>query len=232
MRKHERPWQIASWVLVAAVAVLSGFNVRSAIIRSRALTPPDALLTEWQEYAAVGQWIGPPTAPVTIVSFSDYQCAACRQFENALGRLREQYADSVAAVVRHLPLGKHAHAVPAARAAICAGAQGRFMELNSLLFEVQDSLGRIPWRVLATRAGVADMPAFQSCLEDAATDVTLRRDFAAAERLGTSTTPTLLVGSRLYRGVPSDLERIVAQAMEDYRATPRGAARPPTTRSR
>lgn len=220
-----------TWVLVVAALALTGFNARSAWLRTRAVTPADARVSDWYTYAAAGQEIGPSTAPVRIVVFSDYECGACGQFEAVRSRLQARYGDTLAVVVRHLPLPSSVAALPAARAAVCAGAQGRFEELHAYQFAVQDSLGQVPWTVLAVRAGITDTLGFQRCLEDPATDTVLRRDHAAAERLGTTVTPTLLIGALLYRGLPADVERIVAQQVTSHRtqesATPSSMSRTP-----
>lgn len=218
LRRMGRTGKVIAWVLIAASALLSVINVRSSFVRMQAPTAPSALLSEWREYAAVGQRIGPPTAALTIVVFNDYECEACRQFANAATMLRQRWGDSLSIVVRHLPLSPNSAAQVAARSAICAGQQGHFAEIHSALFSAQDSLNTVSWATMARGVGVTETPRFLQCLDDSTTSATLHRDYAAAERLGTSLTPTLLVGSRLYRGMPSDLDRVVAAAMREVLA--------------
>lgn len=110
---------------------------------------------------------------------------------------------------RHLPLPGHPFALPGARASVCASRAGRFYEMHSLLFHMQDSLGRVQWQDLAVRAGVADTVAFGACLRRTETQSRVDSDLVAGRALRAVATPTLLVNDRLYIGMPPDLARIV-----------------------
>jgi protein-disulfide isomerase len=66
--------------------------------------------------------LGPASAPVTIVEFSDFQCPFCRKFAQTL---REALAESngrARVIFHHLPLTGHAWARAAAEGAACAHA--------------------------------------------------------------------------------------------------------------
>ena len=52
---------------------------------------------------------------VTIVEFSEFQCPYCRRVEPALAELLQRFPNDVRIVFKHLPLGFHEHALPAAR---------------------------------------------------------------------------------------------------------------------
>ena len=58
--------------------------------------------------------LGNPTAPVTIVEYSDFQCPFCREEREVLVQLMREYGDSVRLVVKHTPLAAHPVALPAA----------------------------------------------------------------------------------------------------------------------
>src|SRR5262245_55619595 len=66
---------------------------------------------------------GNPSAPVTIVEFSDYQCPFCARVNPTLDRIRKTYGDQVKIVFKDFPLPNHAQAPKAAEAARCAGEQ-------------------------------------------------------------------------------------------------------------
>ena len=77
--------------------------------------------------------LGREDAPVTIIEFSDYQCAYCRLFQRTTFlELKQKYIDTgkVRFVSRDYPLSFHSDALPAAIAAECAGQQGKFWELR------------------------------------------------------------------------------------------------------
>src|SRR5512142_2566879 len=66
---------------------------------------------------------GPADAPVTVVLFSDFQCPFCSRVEPTLKQLLETYPGKVRIVWKHLPLGMHPNALPAALAAEAAREQ-------------------------------------------------------------------------------------------------------------
>lgn len=196
---------------ICAVALTAG-NVRRAFFPSESmLTEPADSIPNWAEYSSAGNRVGPSAALVTLVVFSDYQCPGCRMLSSKLELIGRTYPREVAVVWRHLPLPGHPFALAEARASVCAGQAGRFFEMHSLLFHMQDSLGHLQWQDLAARAGVTDTLAFAACLDLAATQARIDSDVVAGRALNAVATPTLLVNERLYVGMPADLARIVRQ---------------------
>jgi len=57
---------------------------------------------------------GNPLAPVTLVSFSDYECPFCKKAESTIQALREKHGHDLRVVFKQLPLGFHKNAMPAA----------------------------------------------------------------------------------------------------------------------
>ena len=77
--------------------------------------------------------IGKDDAPLTIVEFSDYECAYCRQFHlTAYRDIRKNYVETgrVRFFSLDLPLEMHANAKPAALAAHCSGEQGQYWSMR------------------------------------------------------------------------------------------------------
>jgi len=100
------------------------------------------------------------------------------------------------------------------RAAECAGDQGHFEGMYRALYLSRDSLGRIPYRELARRAGVENMPDFDSCFADTSPVDRVEADMNAAETLRISGTPALVVDGKLLAGqlTERDLEGLVLRA--------------------
>lgn len=90
---------------------------------------------------AVDHMLGAGSAPVTIVEYGDFECPNCKQAAPGVRLLLEHFAGKVRFAYRHFPLEDvHPHALAAAEAAECAGAQGKFWEMHWLLFDNQAHL--------------------------------------------------------------------------------------------
>jgi protein-disulfide isomerase len=90
--------------------------------------PTSGRVTNLKGYA-----LGLPDAPLTMVEFTDLQCPFCRQFVmTSFDDIRKNWIDTgkLRYISRDFPLDIHAQAMPAARAARCAGEQGKFWEMR------------------------------------------------------------------------------------------------------
>ncbi len=199
---------IASAILALCAMLVTGLVVRREFF-SPAARPSDTTLDaeeirDWRQLAAEGHGRGSSNAAVFIVEFSDFQCPACRGFALTLDSLRRRYPQDLRTVYRHLPLEAiHPAAGVAARASECAALQGQFDAFHDLLFSVQDSLGQLPWNVLAARGAVQDTVRFGQCLTDrsgkSSAQARLAADSAVAQRLQLNATPTVVVNNHIYR---------------------------------
>ena len=81
-----------------------------------------------------------PSAPVTIVEFSDYQCPFCARVNPTLAKVRETYGDRVKIIFKDYPLPNHPQAPKAAEAARCAGEQSKYWEMHDAMFANQRAL--------------------------------------------------------------------------------------------
>jgi protein-disulfide isomerase len=213
------------WLMNAATAVmvLSAVAITTLVVRrelSGSGSVPEAeVIANWQTYAEDGNRIGPADTPVTIVVFSDFQCPACGRLAERMLRVRERYPEELAVVYRHVTLPHHRFSPMAARASECAGQQGSFAAYHDALYAGQARIGVEEWTAFARTAGVPDMAAFTTCLEDEALDAVARRDMEAATRLQITATPTMLVNGRRIRGAPSEeqLEKMVRDAVRAAR---------------
>ncbi len=138
---------------------------------------------------------GSGTAPVTVVLFSDFQCPFCARVEPTLTQLEKTYGSKVRLVWKHQPLPFHPNALPAAKAAEAARAQGKFWGMHDKLFANQQALSDAAYARFAKELGL-DAARFQ---RDVAAEATAKR-IAEDQRLGTSAgaagTPTAFVNCR------------------------------------
>ena len=182
---------------------------------------PDVVDSLWNVLALSGSRIGRTTAPVILVELADFECPACLRFErDVLRPARATFPEELAVVFHHWPLSYHRSAAAAARAAVCADAQGRFPEMHDVLYDAQDSLGRLPWSALASRAGVSDLDAFQVCVTASQPLLAIEQGTDAAMRLKARGTPTLLLNGRLLEAPPDSagLVEMIRAALASHRA--------------
>jgi protein-disulfide isomerase len=142
---------------------------------------------------------GRADAPVTIVEFTDYQCPFCHRAQSTIDELLSRYADQVRFVHLDFPLGSHPGAIPAARAARCAGAQGHFWEYHENLMTKPGSLDVADLERRAKELHL-DPLAFRTCVSTDAHDDAIRRDLEQGEALGVSGTPAYFVNGRMISG--------------------------------
>lgn len=145
----------------------------------------------------VGAWTaGSETAPAAMIMFSDFQCPFCAKFAvDTLPVLHEEYVKpgKVLLAFRHLPLEAiHPHALPAASAANCAGAQGHFWQYHDELFKSHRVLATVDFGQVARDLAIPIKP-FQDCLKAGRVDG-VRADQALAESLSLKGTPAFFIG--------------------------------------
>ncbi len=157
--------------------------------------------------------LGPDTAAVTVVMFSDFECPFCSQGLDTLKRLRDLYPDDVRIAYKAFPLDNHANALLAAMAARSAQAQGKFWEFHDLLFSGR----QLDPGVILTYAKLVemDMDALIADLEKLEYGPEVRRDTRQARRLGVTSTPTFFINGRKISGAKplSEFDQIIGEEM-------------------
>ena len=150
---------------------------------------------------------GSKDAPVEITEFADYQCPFCQTFatlqmptiEDRLvnsGRLRWRYRD--------FPLQQHQFARLAAHSAACADEQGKYWAQHEQIYQGQSEWAAARdagplFRNYARTAGL-DLGRYDSCMKSGKYAGRIQASYNEGVQLGVSSTPTLLIGNRLYRG--------------------------------
>ncbi len=144
--------------------------------------------------------LGPASAPVLLVLFSDFQCPYCKRFSETLKEVRKNYGDKVQLVFRQFPLTEiHAYAQQAAEASLCAQAQGHFWEMHDLLFEDQSNLKAEDLKNRAGKLGL-DAGAFSACLDSARYGNQIKEDLRAGATAGVEGTPAMFINGRFLNG--------------------------------
>ena len=159
--------------------------------------------------------IGNDNAPVTIVSFEDYQCPFCkRAHEQTFQQIKKDYIDTgkVKYVYRDFPLGFHSEAQPAAEASECAHEQGKFWDYHDALYENQASLGSELYIKLAEDLGL-DIDKFKTCVETNKYAEEVKKDFNYGTQIGVTGTPAFFVnGVKLVGAQPYEAFKNIIDA--------------------
>jgi protein-disulfide isomerase len=159
---------------------------------------------------------GPAAAPVTIFEWSDYECPFCQRAQDVLQRLQGEFPDTVRFVFKDFPLRSHPNALPAALAARCAGAQGRYWEYHDLLFVGQPDLARDHLLGYARRLGL-DASAFTECLDSGRYRDAVLAEQREGREAGVRATPTFFINQRKIEGaLPlEEFRDAIKQALRD-----------------
>ena len=200
---------IAAFILACAPA--NGGNQSESRTATRSDTTVPAAVVAPTDSDAVRADLariqGSPNAPVWVIEVSDFQCPFCKQWHDQTYKtLRDEYVRTgkVRLAYVNFPLAQHKHAGPAAEAAMCAGAQGKFWEMHDALFTSQDNWAALPststyFHSLARGTGV-DLTRWLECVRSGKMRSWIQADHDRAERAGASSTPSFMIGEQLLVG--------------------------------
>ncbi len=162
---------------------------------------------------------GAANATVTIEEFVDFACPQCAKTTPIVQQARAAYGDRVRIIFRHFPLDIPAHknAYDASRAAEAAGIQGKFWEMENLLFKNQSawspaSLNPRPiFEEYAKQIGL-DTVKFNDDLIGMMTTSRVDKDKVRGRALNVSSTPSVYLNNRLL-GIeditPDNLKKLI-----------------------
>ncbi|MCO4747440.1 MAG: thioredoxin domain-containing protein [Proteobacteria bacterium] len=168
---------------------------------------------------------GDPDAPYMIVEWADYGCPHCARAavelkrivnENPQIQLRFKVYPLDGACNESLQPGDGTRC-RAAKAAECGQRQGRFWEMQGLLFKNQGYFADDELRHMAKQAGL-DVAAYDTCMEDPSADEGVKADADAGREAKIFGTPTLFLqgthGSEFVQaeGIPGALRLIEAHS--------------------
>lgn len=196
------------YLVLGAVAVI-GLGVLGWLVAKPATVsiPANVTVQPGDTAGFHGYVKGSPSAAVEIVEFADYQCPFCQTFATLQmptiderliqsGRLRWVYRD--------FPLAQHPFSRLAAHSAACADDQGKFWQQHQRIYDGQQewaagSDAGDAFRKYAGDAGL-DLGRYDQCMSSHKYAGRIQASLDEGQRLGVSSTPTLLVGGRLYKG--------------------------------
>lgn len=135
---------------------------------------------------------------VVLVAYGDYLCPYCRRQLTVLSRLQEALGDSLVYVFRQFPNERiHPGSELLSRAAIAAGAQGRFWQMHDWLYSREPPIALAEVVEFAGALGL-DTDRFAKDMESEATRERMREDLADGRASGVTSTPTFFIDGMRY----------------------------------
>lgn len=151
---------------------------------------------------AQGIPVGSPDAPITLDYYLDFQCPACKAFEQRTGDTVDQLVQSGRVRVIYHPVAyldrfsTTDYSSRSSAAAGCASAAGIFPEFEERLFAVQPPEGGDglpPERLIEIGRSLSAGDRFAECVRQGRYEGWSQRLTEAASRAGFNETPTVLV---------------------------------------
>jgi protein-disulfide isomerase len=195
------------YVVLAAVCLAGGAWLWYASQRraGEAATAPAPVPVATDSFP--GYTLGSDSAPVTIVEYSDFECPFCAAFATVqMPEIRAQLIATGKVRWRHrdFPLSSHKYSRTAALAAQCAGAQGKFWEMeNQLFFRHQWAQSNddpsATFRGFAKDLGL-DLGRYDACMDTKRYAGRIEASLQEGLARGVTGTPTFFINGRRYDG--------------------------------
>ncbi len=227
--------QKSFYVILGGILLVGAVLVAYRVLGGKSISiPANVVVSDADTTGFRGYVTGAASAPVEVTEYADFQCPACANFEAVswpdvkarlidTGKIRYRYRDT--------PLPMHPHARLVAHAAACANEQGKFWEMKDGIFRSQPewSVARNPMPKLGEVAAAAGVntATWQSCMESAKFAGRIQASSIEAGKVGVGSTPTFLIGGRLYEGMSGDeMVRVVDSIVATKAAPPATPVKP------
>lgn len=161
--------------------------------------PPADPNTVWRvTVSPEDAFMGPATAPATVVIFSAFDCDTCAALAGAPKKLVEKYGEKVRVVFKHKVVPGTPEGILAAQASLSANAQGKFWAYYDKLFANPTALGREGLERLAGEAGL-ELGKLKADLDSEKYRGQVMKDSLLANATASNTMPNIIVnGVRVF----------------------------------
>jgi len=160
-------------------------------------------------------YLGDEDAPIVIVEFSDFFCTYCkRHFDQTFTPLLENYGEHIRYVYRDFAR-LTPESTPAAAAAQCAFAQGKFWEFHGDFFDNQSELGYEFYLKTADEYEL-EIEEYTACLDDGTYIDEVDIDGFDGQIAGVRGTPGFFINGQILSGAQpySIFERIIQRELD------------------
>ena len=156
---------------------------------------------------------GAQTSAVVVEEFADYQCPTCATMHPVMNEVSSMYGSRIRFIYRNFPLAMHKNAYDASTSAEAAGLQGRFWDMQNLIFQNQKVWSNVE-NVKPVFEGYAqtlglDVEKFKSDVAGLAAKQRVDADMQRGQSLKINSTPTVLIN-----GFPVPFEQMTTDGMK------------------
>jgi protein-disulfide isomerase len=139
---------------------------------------------------------GPDSAPITIMEFGSYVCPHCAAEAPKLDALMAAHPKDIRLVFKPVWMPDSESSVNATRAALAAGAQGKFWEMHALVFKDESKESVADLEATAQSLGL-DVGRLRADVAGSAVADRMKRDHAAAVAARIESLPSLWINGHL-----------------------------------
>ncbi len=141
--------------------------------------------------------VGKKDAPVTIVQFTDLQCPFCNRFYPPVKEVLKAYPDKVNFIIKNFPLNFHPNARPAAKVALAAHEQGKYIEMVELLLANGANVSADKMKEYAKQLGLNEQKLTDDLKNnDARYEAQIKADMDLGAQVDVRGTPTFYINGK------------------------------------
>lgn len=163
-------------------------------------------------------WIGASAPELEITEYTDYLCFQCRKMHHYLRKIVARYPERIRLVHRHFPMDNainplvkepfHVGSGRMAILAIFAAEEGRFWQMNDVLFEYGAERKELDLRDLSERTGVSLSGMRIALTKRTDLQMLLAKDIWAGMKHDITGTPAYVIGGNVYLAqIPPEILR-------------------------
>jgi protein-disulfide isomerase len=189
-------------IVAAAALVIAALLIYPNLKPAGEIAQPTTEARPQADFNAMGD----PNAPVKIVEYSDFQCPFCKQFaDETEQQIVDTYVSTGKVHFVYVPYGPNGQWIgpeseAAARAAFCAGDQGKFWEYKDYLFanHTGENVGDFTDKRLQAFAEALglNMSDFNSCFNSSKYDQKLQEGLTQGVQAGAGGTPSFVINGK------------------------------------
>lgn len=212
------------WIIIGAIVFCAALLGLGYYFATKPVTqgPRDIALSEsYKQRILDGGWVrGAKDPKVTVVEYGDFQCPACKAYSPIVEEAFAKTKDIAQFQFRNYPLVTlHNKAMQAARAAEAAGRQGKFWDMESLLYQSQDQWEQqTPAQFTQTLEQAAtslslDLKQYKKDIKDKTLQTQINSDIAEGDKVFGSdgaSTPTFVINGTRIKGNPGSADDFIA----------------------